>query len=473
MQHRDTNCQAGRPVSLVKRSTSPTPSFPSKHPSERAINLSIGQTVNQSIDNSHSIRRTTAKVEELSVGRQVTVKRNTEYSVSTDQRTDTKSVSRSINRSINVSLTAPKKEPSKPQFIDLTKKDVPLHPFPQSTFGHQWQFELDLFIDPVSPFNDTQLTHLIDLLSTVYPFSCVTRIAVPLTTHAEIISQCWNSTRRQLNGLCVLDILDAQAELVDPLKFSASEGMSFSSSSSRRVVSREKWQADRDRAHSGSQSPLIPLSPPTPQSSGRTRVASVALDDHRSVSRAKGNVGETEGGTRTKQFDDSPVKVVDEDRLQIHEISKSLRESRASSAVRKSYPVPQSESRQHGYGLTDHIVKPRAVAHISSSSTRSEKTTTFTAIHQLRFRVNADYAKRIMKFSLFLTDLDAFVPSLTFIFGVARMGRCAIVSSHRLILNNTQESESFLAKECIHEVSNMFVTHMFCNCADADIFPFF
>ena len=64
-----------------------------------------------------------------------------------------------------------------------------------------------------------------------------------------------------------------------------------------------------------------------------------------------------------------------------------------------------------------------------------------------------------LRFALFLTSLDCFVPGLTFVFGVARLCRCALVSSARLTLPTPAASAAFLAKECVHELGHLFGLH--------------
>ena len=72
---------------------------------------------------------------------------------------------------------------------------------------------------------------------------------------------------------------------------------------------------------------------------------------------------------------------------------------------------------------------------------------------------NIDHNNRTVHYSLFLTEYDCYVPGLTFVFGVARLIRCALVSMHRLECRSPVATAAFLAKECVHEVGHLFSLH--------------
>ena len=56
-----------------------------------------------------------------------------------------------------------------------------------------------------------------------------------------------------------------------------------------------------------------------------------------------------------------------------------------------------------------------------------------------------------------VTDVDLFMPVLTFVFGEAQLGgRCAIVSTARLAAEGGHRREARLAKEVVHELGHTF-----------------
>jgi archaemetzincin len=56
-----------------------------------------------------------------------------------------------------------------------------------------------------------------------------------------------------------------------------------------------------------------------------------------------------------------------------------------------------------------------------------------------------------------LTDVDLFIPILTFVFGEAQLdGAAAVVSTHRLMNGRAYGSLARVIKECVHELGHTF-----------------
>ena len=294
-----------------------------------------------------------------------------------------------------------------------------------SPAGVRWLYRLHVYLDVGVPRRT--VASVMAVLHSSFPFTAITHSLLSAEQHGAMTRECWNDVRGQLNGLKVLDVLDQQwtvsgreAELqrrdsADPSNVDITgeaEPIPQPSTERGRKRGRERQRREEgeevepDRLH---QQPLPASDPPQ-----RPRKRRSLGSGHPAVAAAAAAVDSDE---------DVPIG------------HPPLPVFRLASAYER---LPRTGWDRHH---TVHSRRPSSYRYSSISAFSYP---------------NFSPERSTVDLSLFLTSFDCYVPGLTFVFGVARLFRCALVSTHRLSLATAALSSAFLYKEVVHEVGHLF-----------------
>ena len=306
---------------------------------------------------------------------------------------------------------------------------------PRSLSLPGWRYELHLYLDYGFPV--PVLPSVVSALHSSFPFFRLTHSQLSPLQHLSLLLSCWEQTRWQLNGLGVLDVLEQQ--------WDADRRVSATAPVEALVAPLSSTELHRKRRRASGRG--------ADDSDARQLPASDKVDKQRLWQREE--LAGQAVSRRVAVIDDGGIK---------REIAESRQPEAASS---KQFPLSQRPST---YRRAEYVTAAR----YSSTATRVEHSTDQRAlivpplslklllgsgvhefVSELR-QSNIDHSGRTVRYSLFLTEYDCYVPGLTFVFGVARLTRCALVSMHRLESRCPAATAAFLAKECVHEVGHLF-----------------
>ena len=304
----------------------------------------------------------------------------------------------------------------------------------------EWSYRLHCYVD--LGISHAAIPSLIAILKTSYPLTVITHSFLSAEQHAALVTRCWDDGRCQLDGYRLLDTLEQQWSI----------GGTEAERQRRDVREVEESQmAETARVRATTASPP----------NGRKR-------RRREEERSCDTSDETDG------------RGVEEE----GEVEEAKRQSTASLS-RTFRPPPSSSGRVSGERLVsaDSAVSdddlplsapPLPIFRPASAYQRPARRSwdgnpnreqrfpavyRYSSLNELRQYPNVVVEHQHIDLSLFLTPLDCFVPQLTWVFGVARLFKCALVSTHRLTLHSPAASAAFLYKECVHEVGHLFGLH--------------
>ena len=317
----------------------------------------------------------------------------------------------------------------------------------------EWRYRLHVYVDlNVSP---KVVPSLLPVLRATFPFNAITHSSLTAGQHGALVSECWVQARGQLDGLKVLDVLEAQWDIADgdgnepPQDREASAAQRTSpqprTPPRRAAVRRERAREEAgDEKDSGAQ-----RARPRPRGAPyhpRRKPAVVVVDDEEEE---EGEEEEQDGNDEKAEDKDVKDIISDDDVPLSSRVVPQLRLTSASSSASASVPATRVRSRRRG--------GPRMPA----GEERFAAAFRYRSLSGFAQR-NVDCAHNALDLALLLTSFDAFVPGLTFVFGVARLFRVALVSTHRLALHSGAATSAFLLKECVHEVGHLFGLHHCC-----------
>ena len=299
----------------------------------------------------------------------------------------------------------------------------------------QWLYRLHLYLDVGVPRR--VVASVMAVLHSSFPFAAVTHSLLSAEQHGALTTECWNDERGQLNGLKVLDVLDQQWTI-----------------SGREAELQRRDAGDPSSVDITGQAEPIPqptTAQPTPERGQRRG---------RPLRKRPLEEGEEMDGDPTEQ----PPPPCSTDAAQRPRKRQTVSSGRqpaqptaAAAGAESDSDVPIGHPPLPVFRLASayerlprtgwdrhHVVHSRR-----PSSYRYSSISTFSY-------PNFSLDRHTVDLSLFLTSFDCYVPGLTFVFGVARLFRCALVSTHRLSLATSALSSAFLYKECVHEVGHLF-----------------
>ena len=308
---------------------------------------------------------------------------------------------------------------------------------PRSLSLPAWRYELHLYLDYGFPLS--VLSTLIPALHSAFPFFRLTHSQLLPLQHLSLLLDCWEQSRCQLNGLSVLDVLEQQWEAV---RGGAAVPAPVSSTGATSTRQRRKRQRESGGSTQGSAAQLMATS----SAKDKVRLWQRA---EQAEDATQQNVAVFDGSS-----DGQEVKAV------------------PPTAVSRQFPLSNHSSlRRAEYVLATNYSATAAVRADPPSTTQPPTLAPFHLTLQSLLgsfhhesvadlqQSNIHHPTRTVHYSLFLTEYDCFVPGLTFVFGVARLTRCALVSLHRLEGQSSAATAAFLAKECVHEVGHLFSLH--------------
>ena len=308
-----------------------------------------------------------------------------------------------------------------------------VYPPPPSLALPGWQYSLHLYIDYGFPLS--MLPTAVSALPSSFPFFRLTHSQLSPLQHVELLFECWERERSQLNGLSVLDVLEHQWHAGRVARVEASN--STAASNEQRLRKRRRLS----------------------ESSGAQQ-SSQQLSSSRSQSELQVWQGAGRAAERPQQRNEAALD------------GSSGPETAVAVSAGGHFPpsLRASSYRRADYVVATHFSAASAAASSQMKRSRSPATSASVTLRSLlgsaRYQrvssmrqSNVDAATRTVSYSLILTEYDCYVPGLTFVFGVARLSRCALVSLSRLGCGSSDSTAAFLAKECVHEVGHLFSLH--------------
>ena len=294
---------------------------------------------------------------------------------------------------------------------------------------------------------------LIALLKTSYPLSTVTHSFLSPEQHGALISRCWDGLRCQLNGYKVLDVLEQQW------------GIGGTEAERQR---RDIREVEEQQMGAVDRSPTTtPSSTPTNGRKRRREEEEVEEEGSEVFDVA----GETDGQGEEERREGEELKEEDTEPPTLP--PRSSRPSNPSSGR-----PPPGQAVDEGLYWSDDDVPlssaPLPIFRLASAYERPARRSwdgnpnreqRFPALYRycplsdFRHYPNVLSEHQHIDLSLLLTSFDCFCPGLTFVFGVARLFKCAVVSTYRLTLQSPSATSAFLYKECVHEVGHLFGLH--------------
>ena len=304
----------------------------------------------------------------------------------------------------------------------------------------QWRYRLHLYLDlGISP---AITPALIAVLRASFPLSCVSHSSLSAEQHGPLTELCWEESRQQLNGLKVLDVLEQQWDI-----------------GGREVELGRRDQREAQQRHSAD------LSAPAPparrlQTRKRRRRDGEEVDGAEVEKKAEPSSGHDEeavelvepflpGPSRALQWPPSSRRTWG----QLVEVVEDLSDD----------DVPLSAPPRPVFRLASLYERPGrrdcsggAVGPAGAGEARWPSVYRYCSLTEYAQFANHSADRRTVDLSLLVTSFDCYVPGLTFVFGVARFFRAAVVSTHRLTLHSPAATSAFLHKECVHEVGHLF-----------------